>query len=74
MSKQDIIEFFDGFAPQWDADMVRDEMVITTILDNAGITSGVSVLDVAPIKVVRLYNLRMTTSNNVFGCITTATD
>jgi demethylmenaquinone methyltransferase/2-methoxy-6-polyprenyl-1,4-benzoquinol methylase len=47
MSKQDLIDFFDGFAPQWDVDMVRDETVITTILDNAGITPGVSVLDVA---------------------------
>jgi demethylmenaquinone methyltransferase/2-methoxy-6-polyprenyl-1,4-benzoquinol methylase len=47
MGKQDIIDFFDRFAPQWDADMVRDEDVISTILDNAGITSGVSVLDVA---------------------------
>ncbi len=47
MSKQDIIEFFDGFAPQWDADMVRDEEVIATILDHAGIKTGVSVLDVA---------------------------
>ena len=47
MSKKDIIEFFDGFAPQWDADMVRDEEVIATILDNAGVKAGVSVLDVA---------------------------
>jgi 2-polyprenyl-3-methyl-5-hydroxy-6-metoxy-1,4-benzoquinol methylase len=47
MSKQDIIEFFDGFAPQWDADMVRDEEVIATILDNAGVKAGVTVLDVA---------------------------
>lgn len=46
-SKQAIIEFFDRFAPQWDADMVRDEEVIGIILDNAGITPGVSVLDVA---------------------------
>lgn len=47
MSKQDIVKFFDGFAPQWDADMVRDEEVIATILDNAGVKAGVSVLDVA---------------------------
>ena len=47
MSKKDIIEFFDGFAPQWDEDMVRDEEVIATILDNAGVKAGVSVLDVA---------------------------
>ncbi len=47
MSKQEIIEFFDAYAPQWDADMLRDEEVIKTILDNAGITAGTSVLDVA---------------------------
>jgi len=47
MSQQDIIKFFDGFAPQWDADMVRDEEVIATILDHAGIKAGVSVLDAA---------------------------
>ena len=47
MSKRDIIAFFDGFANQWDADMVRDEAVIATILDNAGVRAGVSVLDVA---------------------------
>lgn len=47
MCKQNIITFFDRYAPQWDADMERDEDVIKTILDNAGITAGVSVLDVA---------------------------
>lgn len=47
MNKTAIIEFFDHHAPQWDADMVRDEDVIHCILDNAGITPGVSVLDVA---------------------------
>lgn len=47
MSKQEIVDFFDGYAAQWDADMVRDAAVITTILDNAGIKAGTSVLDVA---------------------------
>ena len=47
INKQEIIEFFDRYAPQWDADMVRDEEVITTILDNSGIRTGVAVLDVA---------------------------
>ncbi|MFW5713553.1 MAG: class I SAM-dependent methyltransferase, partial [Brevefilum sp.] len=37
----------DGLAPQWDADMVRDEEVIKIILDNAKIIAGTSVLDVA---------------------------
>lgn len=47
MNKQDIAAFFDRCAPWWDADMVRNEPIITKILDNAGICPGVSVLDVA---------------------------
>lgn len=47
MDKKDIIDFFDRAAKQWDADMVRNEAVIGTILDNAGVTEGVDVLDVA---------------------------
>jgi SAM-dependent methyltransferase len=47
MSKQEIIDYFDNYAPQWDADMVRDEEVIKAILDNAQIKAGTSVLDVA---------------------------
>lgn len=47
MQKQDIINFFDQHAPNWDAEMVRNEAVIASILDIAGITQGVSVLDVA---------------------------
>ena len=47
MRKQDVIEFFDRLAPQWDADMIRNDDVIATILNNAGVKSGVDVLDVA---------------------------
>ena len=47
MNKQDIIEFFDRMAPQWDADMIRSDHIIHTILDNAGIGPGCRVLDVA---------------------------
>ena len=47
MNKQDIISFFDRLAPQWDADMIRHEDVITKILDLGNITAGVDVLDVA---------------------------
>ena len=47
MNKQDVITFFDRLAPQWDADMIRHDDVIATILDNAGIVPGVDVLDVA---------------------------
>ena len=47
MEKKDIAAFFDNCAGWWDADMIRNEDIITKILDNAGILPGVSVLDVA---------------------------
>ena len=47
MNKQDVIAFFDRCAPWWDADMVRKEEIISTILDNCGIRPGIDVLDVA---------------------------
>ena len=47
MRKQDVIEFFDHLAPQWDADMIRNDDIIATILNNAGVKPGVDVLDVA---------------------------
>ena len=47
MNKQDIIAFFDRLAPQWDADMIRHDDIIATILDNAGVCAGKAVLDVA---------------------------
>ena len=47
MEKKTIAEFFDKCAPWWDADMIRNEPVIATILDNGGIRQGAQVLDVA---------------------------
>ena len=47
MKKTDIAAFFDRCAPWWDSDMIRNEDVIATILDNGGIREGVHVLDVA---------------------------
>ena len=47
MNKQDVIKFFDHYASTWDADMIRNESVINTILDNGGVTTGCTVLDVA---------------------------
>ena len=47
MRKKDVIEFFNHCAPWWDADMVRNEAVISKILDGSGIKPGVHVLDVA---------------------------
>ena len=47
MEKKDIAAFFDRCAPWWDNDMIRNEVLITTILDNCGIKGGMDVLDVA---------------------------
>lgn len=47
MNKQDVISFFDRLAPQWDAGTIRDDAVIDTILNNAGVTAHADVLDVA---------------------------
>ena len=47
MEKKDIIAFFDRCAPWWDDDMIRNEEIIATILDNGGIAAGMDVLDVA---------------------------
>lgn len=33
MNKADVIAFFDRCAPEWDADMIRNEPVIQKILD-----------------------------------------
>lgn len=47
MEKKAIADFFDKCAPWWDADMVRNEAVIQTILTCGGIRAGADVLDVA---------------------------
>lgn len=47
MNKKDVIEFFDSLAPQWDADMIKSDRIIETILHTAGVRKGCRVLDVA---------------------------
>ena len=47
MNKQKITAFFDALAPQWDADMIRDDAIIGKILDGAEVASGKRILDVA---------------------------
>ena len=47
MNKKSVIEFFDRLAPQWDADMIRHDDIISKILDGAEVTEGKDVLDVA---------------------------
>lgn len=42
-----IIEFFDRLAPQWDSDMIRNDEIINIILDNAKVSEGKKILDVA---------------------------
>lgn len=47
MEKKDIIQFFDNCASWWDDDMIRNEDIITAILEGGGIRPGIHVLDVA---------------------------
>lgn len=47
MNKQTIKAFFDKQASHWDDDLVRNEPVIQTILDNAHVTNNTKLLDVA---------------------------
>lgn len=47
MEQSAVIDFFNRCAPTWDAEMIRDDAVIRTILDNARIGAGADVLDVA---------------------------
>lgn len=47
MEKKDVADFFDRCAPWWDADMIRNEQIISAILDNGGVKAGTQILDVA---------------------------
>ena len=47
IEKKYVVAFFDRLAPYWDAEMVRSDEIINTILDNAAVTAGKDVLDVA---------------------------
>ena len=47
MDKKDIIAFFDRCAPTWDAEMIKSDVKIGKILDNAEVGPGMDVLDVA---------------------------
>ena len=44
---KEVVAFFDRLAPNWDAEMIRSDEIISTILDNAGVSAGKDVLDVA---------------------------
>lgn len=47
INKSDVIAFFDRCAPTWDAEMIRSDEKIHTILENANVREGARVLDVA---------------------------
>ena len=47
MEKKDVIEFFDRCAPTWDAEMIKSDVIIGKILDNAEVARDMDVLDVA---------------------------
>ena len=47
MEKRDVIEFFDRCAPGWDAGIIKSDEIIGKILDNAEVSEGMDVLDVA---------------------------
>lgn len=47
MKKQDIIDFFDERASAWDEEMIKNQCVVDKILDNAKVTAGKEILDVA---------------------------
>ena len=44
---KEVIAFFDRLAPGWDAERIRNDDIIRTILDNADVSAGKDVLDVA---------------------------
>ena len=44
---KEVIELFDRLAPDWDAELIRNDEIISTILDNAAVTEGKIILDVA---------------------------
>lgn len=47
MDKKKIREFFNEWASKWDAGMVKDDEIMNIILDNAEVSKGKDVLDVA---------------------------
>lgn len=47
MKTEEIISFFDKWAPEWDSDLIKDGEVIDIILNKSGVVEGTTVLDVA---------------------------
>lgn len=47
MFKSDVIDFFNQQASIWDKSLIKNDDIVNKILDNAGVTEGINVLDVA---------------------------
>lgn len=47
IDSREVIAFFDRLAPDWDAEMIRNDEIIASILDKAEVSAGKDVLDVA---------------------------
>ena len=47
MDKNKIKDFFNGLASGWDDGMIKDDRIMNIILDNAGVSKGKDILDVA---------------------------
>ena len=47
MDKRDVIAYFDSRAQFWEAEMIKNDSIIESILDNAGVAAGMDILDVA---------------------------
>ena len=47
MDKNKIKEFFNSWASRWDDDMIKDDQIMNAILDNAEVSEGKDILDVA---------------------------
>ena len=47
MEKKDVIAFFDRCAATWDANMIKSDVIIGKILDNAEVGADMDILDVA---------------------------
>lgn len=47
INTEEVIQFFDSLAPGWDGSIFRNDAVVSRILDNAKVTEGKDILDVA---------------------------
>ncbi len=47
MEKSDVIAFFDSCASTWDVELIKSDVIIGKILDNAEVEAGQDILDVA---------------------------